>query len=464
MVVSIRVAAISLIVCLQSNVVSTSPAQFGSARQPHRHTKWIWARQARQELPLRAEAASWPTNHAPEAKQSTTNDPPFQLPPVADVFKKVADAESHQGTKPIMTSQAHASPTVAPQALVLPPSPTASASSKADSAPVPTSPPSAKIAAALVPTTAIVQPTSQDSYRGPGLVIPSSIPGVSSTHSLDEPSGVTGPNHPKISSTVPSGEPNPISDATQPTSETVNPSHDASIPHRKLVVIGAAMAGLIVLMFLAYFVLVRRSRRKEEKGASASWKKIDSPPPPGIYYGAEKEVDYQPSTPLSQRSASSIYSSQSRVSGSNTVVPGAPADDVIDITTNYPRSKFSLCSSEYPVSISSESYARSDSLVHPPLNGEHVDAALLPTYQFYCQPPEPLEDRRHSRAYSVPIVAHASTPGTPELMVRAIQHRRSRSVSGLAYTVKPQEQRESGSSAGGWGESPQSPSGWPSAI
>ncbi|KAG6865951.1 hypothetical protein C0991_010206 [Blastosporella zonata] len=432
MAVSVRVVGTLLVICLHVRLVSTSPAQFGSLSK---HAKWMWARQVRQDIPSQAQAASWPTNHSPEMDKTGVNDPPYRLPRVADVFKMVADTEAHQSAK----QQVHASPTGTPQLLAL----------------TPTSFPPTQPSAVLVPTTTIVQPSSP--YRGPGLVIPSSTidpeaapaPTESSTSHADplkEPSdNPPVASHPKISGTDANPtETSEILDTAQPTPIT-SPSRKGSMPVHNLVVIGAVMAGLIVLMFLAYVVLNRRlfamCRRKKEDHPD-SWKKISSPPPPGTYYGAEKEIEYQ--TPHSPRSASSVYSS--RRSGESTPDSSGP---VIDIGRNYPRSKFSLCSSEYPpsdVDLSSEAYLHCDDTARATLC---ASSEILPSYQFYDPPPEAFDDRCHSRAHSVPVVCPTTSLGAPELMLRAIQHRRSRSVSGLAYTVKSQWQEQQADFAGG---------------
>ncbi|KAG6895454.1 hypothetical protein C0992_001176 [Termitomyces sp. T32_za158] len=398
------------------------------------------------------------------------NHAPSHLPPVSEVFKKVADAESYQSFKP---AQGRISPIVAPQVLGIPSSPTFPAVLKVD--------------AALAPTSAVVQPSSLASSPVPALAITSRT-AASEAH-VHKPSAIvtgylapTGSTylpeslraHPtdtidmanrKASSTISSVGPTKtgtVLDAAKPPSTDVNPHGTAS----RLLMICAVMASLIALMFLVYFILNYRlfafcRRRKEEEEEADSWTKIASPPPPGTYLGPEKEIVYQPT--LSQRSASSIYSNHSSegpVSASNTRLDCTVLDEIIDINSNYPRSKFSLCSSEYPPSIRSQS---STSSVLAPLPLEHNEATTLaPAYEIYYQPHHPSEDNRHSRTHSEPIVRSDATEGASQLLIRAIQHRRSRSISGLTYTVK-EEQRESGSS-GDWTGSPQSPSGWPCAL
>ncbi|KAG6885416.1 hypothetical protein C0993_001932 [Termitomyces sp. T159_Od127] len=390
------------------------------------------------------------------------NHVPSHLPPVSEVLKMVADVESHQTVKP---AQGHV-----PQVLGIPSSPS-----------LPTVP---KVDAPLAPTSTVVQPSSLASHRVSGLAIASSTT-ATKAHVPEQLPLVTGylaptgstvlpedlrsyPNDDtyvgnfKASGTISSVGPvrsGTILDAAKPPSTDVTPHGTAS----RLLMICAVMASLIALMFLVYFILNYRlfafCRRKKEE--ADTWTKIASPPPPGTYQGAEKEIVYQP--PLSQCSASSVYSSRTSeepTSALNTRSDSTVLEEIIDINSNYPRSKFSLCSSEYPPSIRSQSSTCSDLT---PLPGEHIESSTLaPAYEFYHQPYQPLEDNRHSRTHSEPIVRSDATEGASLLLIRAIQHRRSRSISGLTYTVK-EEQRESGSS-GDWSGSPQSPSGWPCAL
>ncbi|KAG5339782.1 hypothetical protein C0989_003582 [Termitomyces sp. Mn162] len=440
MTVQIR-AITALIFCLHFIVISASPTPSWSVHRPRKHAKWMLARQANRSQDTKA------------------NDAPSNLPPVSVVFNMMADA--HQSVKP---AQVHVSPTVTSQVLVVPASSTL--------------PTAAKVDAALAPTITIVQSSSLASSRSPtatpeahaseqSAVTRPFAPTGSSILSENSGNfrGITEASNPNGSGTASSVHPMETGttlDAAQHTSTDATPHGTAS----RLLMICAVMASLIALMFLVYIILNYRlfaicGRKQEEE--EDSWRKIASPPLPGTYQDAEKEIVYQ--TPRSQLSASSVYSSHPSESPGSVSVSNARFDstipEVIDISLNFPRSKFSICSSEYPASIRSQSSTHS---IVAPLHGEQADpSTFLPAHGFDCQPPQPLEDNRHSRTHSEPIVRPDNTGGASQLLVRAIHHRRSRSISGLTYTVK-QEQRESGSSAGNWTESPRSPSGWPSAL
>ncbi|KAG6830817.1 hypothetical protein H0H87_006990 [Tephrocybe sp. NHM501043] len=488
MSVSIRIAT-AFVMTLLVQLAATSPAQSESAHHPSKHAKWMWTRQIRHE---NSQNASRPSIHV-------RADPPYHLPPVSDVFKMVATGGVKQ--------QKDGSPTVTPQVLAPTSSPSLSSVVTDPSAPT-TIPP----ADAIAPTTTIEQPISQASYLGTGLVNPSTTvhpdadrpeaSAVTSDTTLPSGSSISFQNPSNTLSVVPSQPtfmPNahptgtgPILDAAQPTAST-SPHHKVTKPTHKLIVIAILLAGLIASMLLAFIIVDRRLFavcRRNKKEEPDTWKKIDSPPPAGTYYGVEKQIDYQPLTceprttyqppsyqaqvyqpqvyepqsPHSQRSASSVYSSHgtceaSTPGPSTPLAYGTPVGDVMDINTNYPRSKFSLCSSEYPVSISSESYAHSDDSAYAPMSRGPTDSGLRPTYQFFCQPPETFDDRPQSRALSLPV-APANVQGAPELMVRPLHYRRSRSISGLAYTVNPRERRDSGAGNG----STRGSSGWPSGM
>ncbi|KAG6849775.1 hypothetical protein H0H93_005291 [Arthromyces matolae] len=389
-----------------------------------------------------------------------TNGQSYHLPPVSEVFKMVNEVETQQN---VQQHQVEAAVTRVHS--------TGRPSSAASSGPE---------FAALDPTATDVQPSSQDREadlshdQQADLVQPSSnqpsSPDLSESWGTDnpdtistlsenpekDPSGVHDISHPKPPSKNPA-ELNAVPDASHPT-ESKSHSQKEPIPWSpsRLVLICAIMGGLLVFALLGY-IAVRKGlfaicagwrKRKEE---SEAWTKIDSPSSSGTYQDAEKEIVYTvPSAPSSQRSASSVYST-CETGGSILRADSTVPDEVIDIS--YPRSKFSVSSSEYPISIRSQSSTQSALAV--PVNV--IDRS---SYVFEYHPPGPLEDPRHSKALSEPIVSPDIEQGSCELL-RAIQHRRSRSVSGLAYTVQAQGQRESESTtAGVWSESPQSPKGW----
>ncbi|KAG6808825.1 hypothetical protein H0H92_002759, partial [Tricholoma furcatifolium] len=433
----------SVIVGLHILLTSASP----SMHHPQTHMGRLRARQG------------------PDPASPAINDSP--LPPVALVFQKMMAAEHLHDADSVERPKGQASPAADPQALTIPPAPTI---------------PAQEFDIALASTTAMEQAAATP-YLGPGPVIPQSSivfedilsetspsiePYVSSVNPTQGLGAAPAMNHSTDSATKPSETGN-ILDAAQPTPTSAT-SHRTPGPARKLIIIGAVMAGLIVLMFLAYVALNRRllalcfGKKEEERD---TWTKIDSPPL-GTYNGSEKDIAYSNSRSLCSESVYSTHGTASASASNAPLTTSGPAR-VIDISSNELRSKWSLCSSDFAPSISSESAARTDPAVLDSPHrwqyeqyGQYQGSPYLPAYgDVYFQPPEPFEDARHSRINSEPTVSHV-VPGAPsELMVRAIQHRRSRSVSGLTYTVKPRPQRESELSAADWGSSPQSPAGWP---
>ncbi|GLB42148.1 hypothetical protein LshimejAT787_1101630 [Lyophyllum shimeji] len=408
------VHATVLLISIHVTLVSPSPAPASSVQSSADPTEASRVLQSRQNPP-------------PDAGNQV-----YHLPPVEDVFKMVADAESRNGA----------------------------------AGPHPAQTPAPMIAAALSPGVApatTTQPLADATHYGPGLVVvPSS--------SVDPQS--TAPPAASQSAVPPVVEP------------TVNgPSEHISTPARQLILIGIVMGALVLLVFLVYVFLDRRvlaacAGKKKKNDSEGSWTKIKSPPPPPpSFQDSEKDVILY--TPPWMESSSISEGSRDSSAGPHTPLHvqvarnECKAGKVLDIGPNDPRSKFSVTSSDYPYSLSS---ARSSvPAADPEPEHEHsMTSPLLPAYEFFCLPgngnstdSESFEDheheQRHSRAHSVPIFGHAASRG---VMVRAPQHRRSRSISGLTYTV-PGERRESGSSVGdcsSWRGTPQMDHGWPSAL
>ncbi|KAG5644706.1 hypothetical protein DXG03_007929 [Asterophora parasitica] len=434
-----------------------------------------------QELPLFTQAAAWATVHSTsqDAKGGDGANPTYRLPPVAEVFKMIADAES---------------------------------SKRVASKSPPVSTPAPMVAAALVPTKTTMRSVPQSTeqpqpehtpYLAPGLaVVPTS---TANSPPAIPPSPVpqtTLPNLPPVSQATSSSAP----PGTQVTPSTAGLQRNGA-PARKLIVIGGIMAGLIVLLFIVYvffdrhiFVCCKRTKDEPEH-----WTKINSPPPPTRSFNEHMEksdIDTVYTPPWMQLSNSSSSSqgspSPETKARSFDLVSACDRDftPVMDISSSYPRSKFSVCSSEYPASASLASTTRTSgaSLVsgshyspsaesHTPSNNHR--SPILPAYEFFCIPLSESEDNHHMRAHSapMPIFGHSVVSESPGVMVRSLDHRKSRSVSGLTYTVPPnrgsacssqqsgsemeQSQRGSGSSAGGdhWRLSPvQMSNGWPSAL
>ncbi|KAG5652796.1 hypothetical protein H0H81_003626 [Sphagnurus paluster] len=431
--------------------ISASPTALHAA---HRRLRLRRAPQAPQEIPLLTQVAAWPTLHSPGYDNGPNVKPIYELPSVAEVFKMVAAAESRAKSPTVAIAK---SPVVAP-------------------APPPPPPPPAPMIAAVVPTTTTPQPPAH-TYRGPGLVV------VPKPVVIAEPEA-----DPPVLSAVSSGPQSTRPVAPQSTQESTQPPvappiptkagpQSANAPARKLIIMGGVIAGLAVLMFFVYVFFVAFRKKEEEP---QTWTKINSPPPPS-YVDPEKH-DPSPAWMLlskSSKSSKSLYSSEDGHSlsaeskarsfgaGSGTATGGSGAlppseSGVIDIRNSYPRSKFSVCSSEYPTTIASSTRSSGSPSDAP---NRRCSSGLLPAYEFFCTPSESLDDNHHSRAHSAPVFGHDLHAEIPGVMVRSIEHRRSRSVSGLPYTVRT-EQRESGSSTGTWrgSESPQDMTGWPSAV
>ncbi|KAF8068857.1 hypothetical protein FPV67DRAFT_1668911 [Lyophyllum atratum] len=388
------IPATVLLICLHVTFVSPSPARSQSVHGPS----------------LADESQGLQPRQAIPADNSV-----YHLPPVAEVFRMVAAAESGNA------------PPVAP----------------------PIHNPTPMVAAALTtaPTTTTPAPPNPTYHQGPGPLVPTSVADPEAK--------------PPMNSAVPS----------VPQATANGPAENSSPPARKLTVLGVVMGGLMVLLLLVYAFVNRRvfaacSRRKKTD-PEKKWTKVASPPlPPPSFRDSAKDALYVP--PWSQKFASSWSSEVSQDSSTGLQTPPLGAmvpheTKVLDITSGYPRSKFSVTSSDYPYSLISS--ARTSGPMLPSADGQHTaDSPLLPAYEFFNLPsnPESFDDNHHSRAHSVPVFGHAASREFPDVMVRSGEHRRSRSVSGLAYVVKP-PQRESGSSAGDWRGDPQSDHGWPSA-
>lgn len=245
----------------------------------------------------------------------------------------------------------------------------------------------------------------------------------------------------------PESSPPPVPTSTAST----DINHKAPAPVRKLVVIAGVMAGMIGLTFFVYLLVNQRILgacwRAEKKSPRETWMKY------GFNPDKEKEVTHispwlkcTPS-PLNQDAGAEVNHPR------YAALPPS-VNKVIDIAPGFPRSKFSVTSSDYPFSVASS--ARTSSVSTSPMPGNSVaPSPLLPPYEFFCLPSAPdLQDQRHSRAQSAPIFCHQlPVHALPDIKIRSGDHRRSKSVSGLAYVVepsKPDDTRDVGS--GEWKE------------
>lgn len=371
------------------------------------------------------QAASWFPAHS---SNKEGKNQPHGLPPVSYVFKMMAD-----GSSAVKGSQVFA------------PSP------------------------AEVPSSSIVSP----SLEAPTFISEKHLDPTATLPPLFVPSNV-GPSPVVIATSLPSPDLNPTSTpgtvpiVTQP-NNTNTANRKLSGPTRKLIAIAAVLTGLIALIFMVYILVDRRlfaaccSRKKVK---SDQWTKFAPAAEPDTCENSEKRVVWLPS------SARSLLSHGHRIpkSGSYSEVPCAPKisseSQIIDISASYPRSKFSVCSSEYPTSIE-PSTRSANSVIISPCGHHTTDSPLLPAYEFCCLPSNhnSLEDNRHSRAHSASVFGHALNTDRLDVTIRPGEHRRSRSLSGLTYMVKSNERRESGSSASDWkGSPPSCLDGWSSAL
>ncbi|RDB30115.1 hypothetical protein Hypma_014043 [Hypsizygus marmoreus] len=281
----------------------------------------------------------------------------------------------------------------------------------------------------ITPTTAtpVLTEATTPVFLGPGLVVPSTT----------------------ITDSVPTvtAQPTPTSTASSDVA-----IHKAPRPSLKLVVIASVIATIIGLTFCVYALVNRRvfgRCRRQKKTPRETWVKF------GLSPDKEKEsayaapwLKYSPST---STQGLSIEPSPPRTQA----LPPSQAGKIIDIVPDYPPSKFSVVSSEYPSS--ADSSPNSSLLIAPPT---HLDkpappspTPLMSPNEFFCLPsaPDLQSDSHHSRAHSAPILYHSLPSCDPSnSKMRSGDHRRSKSVSGLSYIVE--SPRESCSEAGSSGE------------
>jgi hypothetical protein len=266
------------------------------------------------------------------------------------------------------------------------------------------------------------------------------------TQRIEEPTRTLGPS---IIVAPPLAGPESAPPDNAAAQSVVNDQNPYPAPIHKLVLIGSVMGGIIaftLLLFLFFnrraFILCRRAtktvpvdtkiapfyeaRKDDELGFStdsldiSAWPKF--PPPSATYQQSDKQAALQ--SPPSRRVRSKV----------------------IDITPNFPRSKFSITSSDYGLSPRCSINSIDAPMPPMPIIGEETPfapPALLPPSEFFSLPSSPDLRRslssRHSRNHTTPIfghdISHAFLTNVPSRM-RAGDHRKSKSISGLVYAVR----------------------------
>ncbi|KAF8235035.1 hypothetical protein L208DRAFT_1458179 [Tricholoma matsutake] len=235
----------------------------------------------------------------------------------------------------------------------------------------------------------------------------------------------------------------PGNDAAQPVD---NDDHPLPTPIHKFILVGSAMGGIIVFTLLMFLFFKHRTFNAYRKGKNAV--QTDAKVSPSYETCKEGELDFSSDSLDSPKfpPPSSTYQPTER-QAALLIPPGARVlSRVMNITPNFPRSKFSITSSDFTYSSRSSKNSFRTSMPPVPIVGEETPSelsALLPPSEFFSMPSSPDLRRslssRHSRNHSAPIFGHdvssqaflASSPGR----IRAGDHRKSKSISGLVYTV-----------------------------
>jgi hypothetical protein len=218
-----------------------------------------------------------------------------------------------------------------------------------------------------------------------------------------------------------------------------------SAPVHKLILLGCVIGGIVVfslLMFLVFTCRICNASRREKKTALAESK--ISP-----FYEAQKDDKSDFSTESLDTSAwlkfpppSVTYRQNDKQAALLSPPNPRVISKVIDITPDFPRSKFSITSSDYAQSLRSSVNSSNVSMLPVPIAGEEASepSALLTPSEFFSLPSSTDLRRslssRHSRNHSAPVFGHDVSlhtflPG----MMRAGDHRKSKSISGLVYRV-----------------------------
>ena len=273
----------------------------------------------------------------------------------------------------------------------------------------------------------IVLPTSSLAVKSPSATISSSISTTSAAMENTEESTT-----PRIIGPGPESMP-----AGSSTAQSMD--HDHPAPIHKLVVIGSVMGGIIAFTLLSFLFFNRRAFRREKTTELTDTKIVP-------FYQARKDF----STDSLNTSAwpkfpppSATYQKRGKQAA---LLSPRVVSKVLDITHDFPRSKFSVTSSDYVLSPRSSTNSTNASIPSVPIVGEgapFAPPALLPPNEFFTLPSSPDLRRslssRHSRNHSAPIFGHYVSPqafltGVPSKM-RAGDHRKSKSISGLVYAV-----------------------------
>lgn len=236
-----------------------------------------------------------------------------------------------------------------------------------------------------------------------------------------------------------------------PPSNTADQSvhdHPHPAPVDKLIVIGCVLGGMIVLSLLVFltFNFLVSSVCKREKKIVLSNSKL-SP-----FYKANKEDELDMSTDSVNNSTwpkfpppSATYRQKEKQAGSLGPPTHRVLSKVMDITPGFPRSKFSMTISDYTHSPRSSVNSSVVSMPPIPIVGQVPSAApalLSPSEFFSLSSSSDLRrslSSGHSRIHSAPIFGHNFTSrallASTFNKMRAGDHRKSKSISGLVYAV-----------------------------
>jgi hypothetical protein len=202
--------------------------------------------------------------------------------------------------------------------------------------------------------------------------------------------------------------------------------------------------GGIIFIALCLFLLFNRhgSMCRREKKTAQTATKI-SP-----FYEAKKDDELDHSTDSLVNSVWPKFpSSENHQLRDKQLTPPNPRviSKIMDITPGFPRSRFSITSSDYAHSLRSSTISSDMSMLPLPIVEQAPPAPppLLPPSEFFSLPSSPDLRRNlsfgHSRNCSAPIFGHdvsahgflAGTTGR----IRAGDHRKSKSISGLVYDI-----------------------------
>lgn len=229
---------------------------------------------------------------------------------------------------------------------------------------------------------------------------------------------------------------------SEPSQEgTIAPERPNPVPVHKLIVIGSVVGGTIAITLCLFFLVDRRFL------ALFSRKRRARPTPIPVHskdgfgrLNSEKDNSVSPwlrfAPPSTSRTAAPIVNEKSTGVGTR-------PQRVLNITSEEPRSKFSVTSSDYPFTLGSstpssslssidivDSHAGGDEVEEE--GGDIVPSPLIPAEESFCVSTSNTQDRRHSRTHSAPSIGDPPPLNTTVEVGRWVRdHRRSKSAAGF---------------------------------